>query len=258
MEGEIERGLVRLGVASTSASARLRVASRTDRGVSARANAVAMSSELPAAALLRALNGIAPDIFFTAAREVGPTFSPRHAVRRWYRYLEAAPERRAGALERWRQVAACFSGTIDGRSFGRRIASREPVWRTVESFEVSEHRDELVLDLRAPSFLWGMVRKIVTAGRAVVAGELSLDRLRAVIEGRTTRGFPLAEAEPLILWSVEYEEGWTHWAHAPTRAQLRRWRQERGWSRARSTLQELAWEGFLGPAATGERPPSRG
>ena len=245
VEGEIERGLVRHGIVPSASAARVRVASRTDRGVSARANAVALTSELPSASLLRALNGIAPDIYFTAAREVESSFSPRRAVRRWYRYLETTSPPGRAVADRWRRVAGLFSGKVDVRSFGRRVAADAPVWRDIESFEVAETEGGLLLDLRAPSFVWGMVRKIVAAGRAVVREELPLDRLRAAIDGRAPRGFPPAEPEPLVLWSVDYDEGWAHTARGPTRAQRNRWRRERALARARADLQELAWGDFL-------------
>ncbi|MCI4322345.1 MAG: hypothetical protein L3K05_08590, partial [Thermoplasmata archaeon] len=67
------------------------MASRTDRGVSARGNALALTSPLPGAGLLRALNGLRPEIFFTAATEVEEAFRPRAARSRTYRYWEAQP-----------------------------------------------------------------------------------------------------------------------------------------------------------------------
>jgi tRNA pseudouridine38-40 synthase len=242
VEGEIGQGVVRRGIATTREAARLRVASRTDRGVSARGNAVALTSELPALSLLRALNGIAPDIFFTAAREIEATFSPRRAVRRWYRYVEAAPGSDRPRFEAWKRVARCFQGRIDVRSFGRRISIHEPVWRDIERFDVTARAGCLLLDVQAPSFVWGMVRKIVSAGRAVVGDQLSLERLRAALEGTAPLGLPLAEPEPLVLWDVEYDLPWTVREFRPTREQLLRWRRELSSARGRAELTELAWD----------------
>ncbi|MCI4320127.1 MAG: hypothetical protein L3K23_08375 [Thermoplasmata archaeon] len=255
VEGEIERGLVRQGIAASAEVARLRVASRTDRGVSARGNALALTSSLHGPPLLRALNGIAPDIFFTAAREVGTGFSPRRALRRWYRYFETQTPPVPGALGRWRRVASQFEGRVDVRSFGRRMDPGKPVWRDVERFHVTEHGGGLLLDLWAPSFVWGMVRKMVTAGRAVVHEELPIDRLRAAIEGRAPRGFALAEPEPLVLWSVDYGENWTNAAPGPTRTQRRRWQKELSRARTRTDLQELVWADFLDPQSDRRRRP---
>ena len=57
--------------------------------MSARGNALALSSDLPSAALLRGLNGIAPPIFFSHAREVDEAFRVRGARERVYRYYQA-------------------------------------------------------------------------------------------------------------------------------------------------------------------------
>jgi tRNA pseudouridine38-40 synthase len=241
VEGEIAYGILRRGIARSVESARLRVASRTDRGVSARGNAIALTSDLRGLSLLRALNGIAPDIFFTAAREIDPTFSPRRAVARWYRYLERTSEPLPRALELWKRVAHAFHGRIDVRSFGRRLPPSEPVWRDIDSFRVAARSGCLVLDLRAPSFVWGMVRKIVSAGRDVVQEKLSLERLRAALGGSAPLALPLAEPEPLLLWAVEYDRPWTVCESRPTRDQIHRWRGELASARGRADLLELAW-----------------
>ncbi|MCI4350692.1 MAG: hypothetical protein L3K15_04185 [Thermoplasmata archaeon] len=221
------------------------MASRTDRGVGARGNAIALTSELPGVALLRALNGIAPDLYFTAAMEVETTYSPRRAVRRWYRYVEAAAETKPSVVGAWRDVARCFRGRIDVRSFGRRQSWREPIWRDIDSFEVTERPGHLLLDLRAPSFVWGMVRKIVAAGRAVTRGNLALDRLQAAVAGTAPLGIPLAEPEPLILWAVEYDRPWTVAEKRPTREQITHWSGELYASRSRVELLGLIGEELL-------------
>ncbi len=89
VEGEIRRGLLRSAAVQSGEALSIEVASRTDRGVSARANALAFRSPLPGATLLRTLNGIDPDIFFTAATLVPEEFRVRRAVRRTYHYFEA-------------------------------------------------------------------------------------------------------------------------------------------------------------------------
>ncbi|MCI4341367.1 MAG: tRNA pseudouridine(38-40) synthase TruA [Thermoplasmata archaeon] len=202
VEGVLLAGLARSGVGVPGAPPRLDVASRTDRGVSARANALVMESRLEPRALLRAMNGIAPEILFREAWPVDDGFRPRRALAREYRYYETRRERHP---DRWRAVLPLFSGrTIDVRSFGRAIPSAEPSWRALSRVDLVEEEDHLRLDLRAPAFVWGMVRKIVSAFRAVDAGAISVDRLSAALEGRARLGLPLAEPEPLVLWEVDY------------------------------------------------------
>ncbi len=76
-----------------------------------------------------------------------------------------------------------------------------------------------VIEVRAPSFVWGMVRKIVAALREVDAGRLGLETLSAALGGEGRVALPLAEPEPLVLWDVEYPIAWTvHWT-GPNRKQ---------------------------------------
>jgi tRNA pseudouridine38-40 synthase len=219
VEGTLREGIPRTGVATTIEAAGLAVASRTDRGVSARGNALTLTSRLPASAVLRALNGIAPEIFFRAISEVPPEFSVRAATVRRYRYFEPAAGHRLG---RWQRAAAKFRGEVDVRSFGRDLPVDRPTLRVVEEVRVRPLGTRwLQVDVRAPSFVWGMVRKIVAALRKVDAGQLALPQLEAALRGAERLTLPLAEPEGLVLWEVTYPVRWSdRWA-GPNRAQTR-------------------------------------
>lgn len=216
VEGEIRRGLLRQASAAGAAALSLEVASRTDRGVSARANALSLRTSLPAPTLLRILNGIDPCLFFTAAAPIPDEFRVRQAVRRTYRYYEATPVRDlAGTSE----AAALFTGEIDVRSLGRAIPAGRPQWRQVESVTVRPMPGGFVTEVRAPLFVWGMVRKIVAALREVDSGRLPVARLSAALRGTVRMTLPMAEPEPLVLWEVEYGLPWAFVWHGPNRAQ---------------------------------------
>lgn len=214
VEGELLRGWAEVPAAPTEP--RLAVASRTDRGVSAVGNALALDSELAGPALLRRLNGIRPEIFFTAASPVPDGFRVRAATGRTYRYFEA---RSGGALSAWRRAAGLFRGTLDARSFGRSIPVGQPFWRTVEAIRVEPLGPGVMVEVRAPSFVWGMVRKIVAALRLHAAGTLELSRLDEAIHGRARLTLPLAEPEGLVLWDVDYPLRWRHSWGGPNRHQ---------------------------------------
>jgi tRNA pseudouridine38-40 synthase len=232
IEGEIRQGLVRFGVARTASAVDLEVASRTDRGVSARANALALRSDLPGTTLLRMLNGISPAIRFTAAAPIPETFRVRAATRRVYRYFDAVPVR---SEARRSSAARAFRGSIDVRSFGRGLPAGAPVLRTVESVTFETVPGGSEIEVRAPSFVWGMVRKIVAALREVDAGRLTLARLRSALAGYERLSLPMAEPEPLVLWEVEHDVRWAvAWA-GPSAHQARAAVDERAtlWARAR-------------------------
>jgi len=209
VEGVIGDGLRRRGIASSPESARLEVASRTDRGVSALSNALALSTALSPGPLLHRLNAISPELFFTAAVSIPESFRVRSAVRRIYHYYDPLPPLDPTRGDR---AASLFSGRVDARSFGRGVPARSPRWMTVESVATSPHGAGRLVEVRAPSFVWGMVRKIVGALREADQGRLSLSRLEAAIAGETRLTLPMAEPEGLVLWEVEYPFAWeTPW-----------------------------------------------
>jgi tRNA pseudouridine38-40 synthase len=217
VEGEVRHAVVRQGVASSPASAGIQVASRTDRGVSAVGNALVLTSPLAPAPLLRALNGAQPDIFFTAATSVEESFRAREAIARVYRYFEPAGSHDFG---RWQEAALRFSGEIDVRSFGRGLSSAEPIWRTVDSVTVTPVPGGALVEVQARSFVWGMVRKIVAALREVEAGRVPIARLEAALRGEVRLTLPMAEAERLVLWAVDFGRPWEHVWGGPNRHQL--------------------------------------
>lgn len=219
VEGALREGIPRTGVALTIEEARLTVASRTDRGVSARANALTLQSGLPPTAVLRALNGIAPDIFFSAIAPVPDDFSARAATARWYRYFEPSE---GHDIARWKEAATRFQGEVDVRSFGRDLAADRPALRRIDSVRVRRSGSHwLWVDVRGPSFVWGMVRKIIAALRKIGAGTLALARLEAALRGEERLTLPLAEPEGLVLWEVVYPVRWYREWDGPTRAQSR-------------------------------------
>ena len=214
VEGELRRTAVRMGLAPEADALGLEAASRTDRGVHARANLLVLESPLAGPSLLGALNAVAPDLWAIRAAPVGADFRVRAVAERHYRYLEVPGD---GTLTDWRAAAALFRGGVDARNFGRGIAPATPELRPVRSVTVHPARGGFRIDVRARAFVWGMVRKIVAGLRAHAAGELSLTELQAAVEGRTRLTLPLAEPERLILWSVRCPGiDWT--AHAPPRS----------------------------------------
>jgi tRNA pseudouridine(38-40) synthase len=182
--------------------------------------------------VIRALNGIDPAVVFTAARGIPEDFRVRGASRRVYRYYEPPDQ---NSHQRAEGAAALFAGEVDVRSLGRGIPAGAPMWRTIEGVRVTRSPDGgRTIEVRAPAFVWGEVRKIVAALREVDSGRLALPRLRAALEGRVRLTLPLVPPEPLILWDVEYNEPWTHFWGGPNRRQRAylATERERWWSRS--------------------------
>jgi tRNA pseudouridine38-40 synthase len=234
VEGTIVEGLGRLRLPGAPREGPLEVASRTDRGVSARANALVLHAALPPGPLLRALNGIAPEIRFTRAAEVPDGFRVREAVFREYRYFLDPEEPHR---ERWTRAARpLLQPRIDVRSLGRGLPTGAPTWRTVDAIGLEEGAGGPFLRVRARSYVWGMVRKIVSALRQRAAGELTEGELREALAGARRLTLPLADPEPLVLWEVHHEVRWSPEPGRPSRHQLRYFDRERVRARLRGRL----------------------
>jgi len=216
VEGTIRLGLCRKGIVRSEDSARLEVASRTDRAVSARANALAVSSSLSAEALLHRLNGISREVWFTAAAAVPESFRVRRATRRTYRYFDPVSLVHGDLAE---AAVAVLKGPVDARSFGRGVPNTGPRWVRLESVRLLPWAEGHIVEVQAPFFVWGMVRKIVGALRELDGGRLSLARIEKAVRGELRLTLPLAEPEGLVLWNVEYPVRWSVAWTGPNRHQ---------------------------------------
>lgn len=215
----------------------MEVASRTDRGVSARANALAITSALEGSRLLAALNRISPEIFFSHAAEVPAGFLVREA--RWREYRYYLPATIAG-MERWPGWFPWFTAAaIDVRSLARGVAADRPLRRPIEAIELLPRSEGAELRIRAPGFLWGMVRKIV--GALVEAGQGRLDpvRLHDALLGQIRLTLPMAPPEPLLLWEVEHGIPWTYSSPLWRRRQIEYFELERQRAQARAEVLRL-------------------
>lgn len=206
IEGAIRSALQASGAVTSVDSTELEVASRTDAGVSARANALALRLGLPGPAVLRILSGCAPEIFCTAARPIPEEFRVRAAAWREYRYFIPGTPARAARL---RRVAARFPRTVDVRTFGRGFPPDRPTWRTIDRLSVRHDGRGVRIDVRARGFVWGMVRKLVGGLLACEQGQLSITDLLAAARGSQRRTLGMAPAPGLLLWEVHYPGRWT-------------------------------------------------
>jgi len=182
-----------------------RSASRTDRGVSAVGNVIAFDSALRPDAVVGVFNNHAQGVWAWACSDVPPTFHPRHAIERWYRYHLYGDLR----VDSLREVGALFLGDRDFRSF-----TSEPLVGpfALNRLEVRRDRDAIVVDVRAGSFRRGMVRRIVAAMVAFARGEVALDTVRTALEGRRFRPAPLPDGRHV----------WVSVSHRPEAESVRR------------------------------------
>lgn len=203
VEGELLRGLAKVGAISDSVAHRFECASRTDAGVSAAGNVVAFHTTFRLDALLPALGAATEDVWPYALAQVPRDFEARRARRRTYCYFlpeEGLDGARLGeALQR-------FAGEHDFRSFGRIEPGVDPV-RRVTRVAVARQGPFWALTVEGESFVWNQVRRMVEAARRVAAGEASLDDIDRGLRGERVE-LGCARPEGLVLLDVDHGLAW--------------------------------------------------
>ncbi len=179
-------------------------ASRTDAGVSAAAQTVAI--RCPAWLDVEALNGRLPAaVRAWAHADVPPEFHPRFdATGREYRYVHYAPDVH---LDRLRQACQRLVGRHDFRHL---TADSGETHRTLRTVEVRRDDPFVRFRFEAPSFLRHQVRRIVTLLDEVGRGARSMDELEAILAGDPLpgeRGIRPADPRSLVLLDIRYEGG---------------------------------------------------
>jgi tRNA pseudouridine38-40 synthase len=201
VESELLRVFRECGLCLNLKGAKYRVAARTDRGVSAIGQVVAL--DVIEKLKLEELNALLPeDIAVLAAAEVKPDFNPRtQALSKQYRYVCETPL--AFDLSTARQASKLFEGIHDFRHFCKHEHGKFTTGE-LKYARVRKQKQMLVLDFIAPSFLWQQVRRMVWAVLAVGTGNLSIEELKLMLEGRAKQSARPAPAEGLFLVGVRY------------------------------------------------------
>ena len=193
VQGVLEASLARLG---NGADQRVDGAGRTDAGVHARRQMIGFSytGRLAEAELGRALDAILPrDVAVAGVRRAPAEFNPRYAARyREYRYTvwngprsplferTALGVRTPLDIAAMAQAGSTFIGRHDFSAFG--ASDRSPV-RTVSMVRIRREGRLVTIDVRADSFLRGMVRRMVAVLLEVGQGKTEESAVRAALAG---------------------------------------------------------------------------
>jgi len=193
VQGVLEAALARLG---DGVEQRVDGAGRTDAGVHARDQVIGFTytGRLTEVDLGRALDALLPpDLSVRNVRRAPAGFNPRYAARyREYRYTvwngprSPLRERTAFGLRAPLDTAAmaragsAFIGRHDFSAFG--ATDRSPV-RTVTAVRVRRDGRLVTIDVRAESFLRGMVRRMVAVLVEVGLGRMDETAVRAALAG---------------------------------------------------------------------------
>ena len=204
----------------------LRVASRTDAGVHARAQLVAFDTcrEIPARGWALGINRYLPDsIAVRAAAPVAVGFSPRHeaAIKR-YRYLVLSDWVRdpLWAGRAWRVMDLADEGVTDTlvrelsvalgehdfASFQSARDVREHTVRTLTAVQVEQLQAEpplIAIDITGDGFLYNMVRILVGTTVDVARGRLEPGAMQRALAAKDRRSAGItAPAHGLYLQEI--------------------------------------------------------
>jgi tRNA pseudouridine38-40 synthase len=204
---------------------------RTDAGVHALAQVahLDLDTTLRPDALRFAINDALPaDIHVLALERVSHRFHARRSAQA-RSYLYQVARRRTAFLkpfvwwikdpldaDRMRRAAPLFRGLHDFRSFTQDDPEEKSTEVQVESLEIADAGDLVLLRIRGSHFVWKMVRRVVGVLAEVGRGALSVgDVSRFLGEGSDAPARLTAPPSGLFLERVFYEGDRRDWPLAP-------------------------------------------
>jgi tRNA pseudouridine38-40 synthase len=205
VEGEFVAACQRLSLFSDWRQAGFQFAGRTDRGVHARGQVAAFSTDAPERAIRTINTQLPPDCWCTGYAEVPAQFHPRYDAKyRTYRYYFPETPRDTAAMDR---AAARYVGNHNFTNFAR-VGDKNP-FRTIHAAHVAEEEGFLYFEVTAESFLWHQVRSMAAALIRVGNSEAGEDSITLLLEEPAAKPLQPAPAEGLILWNTECGIVWT-------------------------------------------------
>jgi tRNA pseudouridine38-40 synthase len=205
IEGEIFRALTELEIIQDPKSANVTSAGRTDAGVHARELIIALDTDKVHLAIPRVINSKLPSAIWAWAHAAIPdNFDPRRAaIARKYRYIMSGEQY---DISRIRSASRILVGTHDFSNFCTKEGEKSTI-RTIEKVDVRVSGTLTKIDIQANSFLWNMVRKIVTALTMVGSGARDDAWLQQMLEPEIyEEGLECAPAYGLTLMEIIYPQ----------------------------------------------------
>jgi tRNA pseudouridine38-40 synthase len=202
VEGEILSALEETGVVADVNRCGFGVAGRTDRGVHSLGNVITFLTEEEVR--INQINGALPkNIRVLGQAKVPLRFKVRYALNRHYRYLlPLVPADVYPDLNKMIEAAELFRGTHDFTNFSKK-SDRNPV-RTIDDIKVKKGADLIQVDVVGESFLWNMVRKIVSVLLTVGRGELPVEIINEFFNPEKDFCIVPMPPEGLILMDITY------------------------------------------------------
>ncbi len=205
VEGELFKAFRNLKIIESPKSANYTCAGRTDAGVNAFEQIIAFDTDKTNLAIPRVINSeLPPTIWAWAHAEVPSHFDARRdAISRHYRYIISGE---GYNISRIREASKLLIGIHDFENFSR-ISGEKSTIRTLLRIDARVDGDVTKIDIIGNSFLWNMVRKIVTALSMIGKGLHDNDWLLQMLNPDIyEEGIEPAPACGLTLMNINYEK----------------------------------------------------
>jgi len=197
VEGDLVRAMMRVGVIRSHRECGYRGSSRTDQGVSALGNIISIKTSFETDEICSAINSKMEGIWAYSCVDVPEAFNPRAATQRWYRYYLAKSHQDTKLMG---EIAQRFVGVHDFSGYVRKD-KRNPM-RKIDSIDITDAGIFHIIDFRAESFLWNMVRRIVWMLNEGSSGRLPPDSIGPGSAKKPAR-IGLAPPEYLVLMDID-------------------------------------------------------
>ncbi len=202
VEGELFKAFEKLGINPKKSG--YKCAGRTDAGVHALGQVIAINVENPKRVLPRIINSYLPDdIIVWAWAKVDENFNPRYASCRKYLYVMYLSENYEVSV--MRKAAKLLLGTHDFSNFTKKFGEGQNCVRTVYNIELRIDGNFLIFEIEGNAFTWNMIRCIVSALMAVGSKHRDLEWFEKMLNPEKYKE-RLEPAPPygLILKDVKY------------------------------------------------------
>jgi tRNA pseudouridine38-40 synthase len=203
IEGMLIQALLKIGIIEHKQKIRFSASGRTDKGVHALGAVVAFETNAPMLATPRTINTELPsDIWTWASAHVPLSFDARRAaIGRTYQYMLLDSGYDVHAM---RRASELLRGTHDFKNFT--LEKNISTVREIKSVGVHVRGSFMTIDITADSFLWNMVRKIVTGLTLVGSRKRDVAWVQEMLNpDQHAEGLRSAPPYGLILTNVSYE-----------------------------------------------------
>lgn len=206
VEGELLKVFKETGIIEDTWKAHYSVAGRTDKGVHSTGNVISFITDEDI--YINKLNGLLPrDIKIVAEARVPYGFKVRFPENRTYTYIQPIDESMDDInFDLMQQAMQLFIGKHNFRNFSKRN-EKNPNREILET-NLTCSDDTLIFKIKGKSFLWNMVRKMVTAINHVGCEKLTLSNIEELLTPQELRQYIRLQPAPacgLILSDMQYK-----------------------------------------------------